>query len=151
MIASFGSAVAEAFKSFWRRPSIFQLAALCHRQTDAGREVLLITSSRGRWILPKGWPIDGLSDGQTAMQEAWEEGGVKRGKVTDTPIGRFNTFKRYENGAEVPCRTTVYGVDVKETSTSFPEAARRRRKWVSIQDAMKMVDEKGVRDLLARF
>ena len=46
-----------------RRPERMQVSALCHRRDASGKtEILLITSrGTGRWILPKGWPIDGLS------------------------------------------------------------------------------------------
>ena len=66
-----------------------QLAALCYRTGAAGREVLLVTSSTGRWILPKGWPITGLRPGQTCLVEAWEEAGVRKGKVARKPLGAF--------------------------------------------------------------
>ena len=37
-----------------------QVAALPYRVTDAGLEILLITSRRThRWIVPKGWPAKG--------------------------------------------------------------------------------------------
>ena len=39
-----------------------QFAALCYRMKASRCEVLLITSRRtGRWIIPKGWPEDGLT------------------------------------------------------------------------------------------
>ena len=77
---------ADTLLSFFRRPPVLQLAALCHRKTKRGHEVLLITSSHGRWILPKGWPIEGKSGRETALTEAWEEAGVKKGKATKSPI-----------------------------------------------------------------
>ena len=55
-----------------RRPSALQLAALCWRRGKKGIEVLLVTSSQGRWILPKGWPIDGLDDSKQ-LSEARRE------------------------------------------------------------------------------
>jgi 8-oxo-dGTP pyrophosphatase MutT (NUDIX family) len=70
---------------------IAQLGALCWRHGKSGVEVLMITSSQGRWILPKGWPIDGLSEPEAALQEAWEEAGVKRAKTTPLPVGGYDS------------------------------------------------------------
>ncbi len=120
-----------------------QVAALCHRKGAKGREVLLVTSSRGRWILPKGWPIDGLSDGDAALQEAWEEAGVRHGLVTAKPIAKFLGVKRFDNGEEIPAHVRVYGVKVRQLVRKFPEHKRRERRWVSLAKAAKLLTEKG--------
>ncbi|SHE38139.1 8-oxo-dGTP pyrophosphatase MutT, NUDIX family [Loktanella atrilutea] len=125
-----------------------QVAALCHRKGPKGREVLLVTSSRGRWILPKGWPIEGKTDGEAALQEAWEEAGVRDGRVTDKPIAKFRGVKRFDDGKEVPASVRVYGVKVRGLSGKFPEGDRRERRWVSITKAAKMLADKGFRQAL---
>ena len=151
MITSVRSALAETLMPFLRRPPVLQLAALCHRETDKGREVLLVTSSHGRWILPKGWPIEGKTGGETALQEAWEEAGVKSGKVDKAPVGTYPTIKRTDNGPELPCEMTVYAVKVKDVANDYPEAHRRDRRWVSLDEACELVDDDGLRDILATF
>ena len=128
-----------------------QLAALCWRKGDDGREVLLVTSSEGRWILPKGWPIDGLDHVESALTEAWEEAGVKRGKAGRKPIGRFDTVKVLRSGKSRPSTVTVYSVKVHKTSKDYPEADRRDRIWVSPQKAAEMVSDAGLSDLLRKF
>ena len=146
-------------QSFWtgalrpllQRPPALQVAALCHRTGKTGPEVLLITSSRGRWILPKGWPIDGLTAAQAAQQEAWEEAGVKSGRVSETSFGTYLSEKQFDNGAVVPCETQVYLIAVAEISDNFPEADRRTRNWVIPAKAAKMVDEPGLQQLLLSF
>lgn len=146
-------------QSFWtgalrpllQRPPALQIGALCHRARTSGPEVLLITSSRGRWILPKGWPIDGLTAAQAAQQEAWEEAGVKSGTVSDGAFGSYLSEKRFDNGAVVPCETQVYPIAVTEMTDAFPEAGRRTRKWVTPAKAAKMVDDQGLSQLLLSF
>lgn len=128
-----------------------QLAALCWRDGEAGREVLLVTSSSGRWILPKGWPMPGKSDADAALLEAWEEGGVRRGKVSRRPVGSYLAAKRTPEGDEVACLLRVYAVKVREAADAFPEAARRGRRWVSPEEAARLVDEDGLRDILRAF
>ena len=51
----------EVARPMMLRPGGVQFAALCTRPSDSGEDVLLITSrDTGRWVIPKGWPIDGL-------------------------------------------------------------------------------------------
>jgi 8-oxo-dGTP pyrophosphatase MutT (NUDIX family) len=132
-------------------PVLTQLAALCWRQGDQGREVLLVTSSTGRWILPKGWPMSGKSGADTVMTEAWEEAGVSRAKVARKPLGSFLSAKRTEAGDDLPCKTHVYAVKVRECVDDFPEKDRRERQWVSPDRAAEMVTEDGLRDILRAF
>ena len=128
-----------------------QLAALCWRQTDDGPEVLLVTSSNGRWILPKGWPIDGKSAPFAAKTEAWEEAGVKKGKVGRRPLGSYMATKRTLAGDEEPCLLKVYAIRVQKTADEYPEAQTRDRIWVRPDQAARMVDEDGLRDIFAKL
>ena len=59
-----------------------QFAALCFRIRKGEPEILLITS-RGsqRWIIPKGWPMAEKTPAQAALQEAWEDAGVKGAEI----------------------------------------------------------------------
>lgn len=129
-------------------PRFTQLAALCWRRGEDGVEVLLVTSSSGRWILPKGWPIEGKSPARAAMTEAWEEGGVARGKATRKPVGAYLAAKRTTEGDDLPCLHKVFAVKVREQRDDYPEAHRRDRVWVSPGEAAAMVDEDGLRDIL---
>jgi len=134
------------------RPRRLQVAALCYRQTDSGREVLLITSrDTGRWVLPKGWPMEGLTSAESAAQEAWEEAGVRQGRFDETPIGCYHYDKRLDSGAVEPLETLVYGLEVLELLDDFPEQHERTRSWMTAQEAANLVDEPQLRDLLSRF
>ena len=54
-----------------------QYAALPYRVVGGVPQILLITSRRTRrWIVPKGWPVDGLHPRDCAAMEALEEAGV---------------------------------------------------------------------------
>src|SRR3546814_3720198 len=65
-----------------------QVGALPFRRSaDGVLEVMLITSrDTGRWIIPKGWPMEGRSGPSAAQQEAFEEAGVL-GIITGMPNG----------------------------------------------------------------
>lgn len=134
---------------FIQRPRLLQIAALCLRRRDERVEVLLVTS-RGtrRWILPKGWPHKRTEDPRSALQEAWEEAGVKEGDVSPEPIGRFRSVKRSDSGLETPCDVVVFRVDVRELTEDFPERDERVRMWVSPAEAAEMVDEPGLAAIL---
>ncbi len=156
MFATFRVALAAFLSPPVDQPTVTQFAALCHRPAKTGgkkqgREVLLVSSSRGRWILPKGWPIAGKNPADAALQEAWEEGGVRRGKVNATALGAFDGEKRYDSGATVPCHTEVYSVSVTAMSKNYPEADRRNRIWVAPEKAAEMVDDDGLRGILRQF
>ncbi len=146
------TAWSEFLVPLFQRPKRVQVAALCYRKRKSGKEVLLITSrDTGRWILPKGWPIDGLDEAGSALQEAWEEAGVKDGRIANDPIGTFDYQKRFEGGAEATCRTQVFPVEVAKLARNFPERDERRRKWVTPRKAAEMVDERQLQDLLRGF
>lgn len=135
-----------------QRPKRLQVAALCHREADGERQVLLVTSrDTGRWILPKGWPIRGLDAAQSAAQEAWEEAGVTNSKANPTPIGSYSYKKRKSSGLAVPVHTLVYDLPVETLADRFPEAHQRNRKWVRPAEAAEMVNETELKHILRQF
>jgi 8-oxo-dGTP pyrophosphatase MutT (NUDIX family) len=128
-----------------------QYAALCWRRSAAALDVLLITSrTTGRWIIPKGWPMQGLAPEAAAAQEAWEEAGV-RGEVTPLCIGRYGYQKLLSVQTEVPCAVAVYGLQVQDLADDFPEVRERRRLWVAQDVAATLVDEPDLAQLIAGF
>ncbi|GAA6208992.1 NUDIX hydrolase [Cognatishimia sp. WU-CL00825] len=132
-----------------QRPKRLQVAALCYRRTDSGKDVLLITSrDTRRWIIPKGWPIKGMDAPQAAMQEAWEEAGVSKGHGSTQSIGSYCYDKRMATGWTVPVETLVFPVDVQSLKDDFPEANERDRKWVPAAEAANLVHEPELRDIL---
>ncbi|MEX0282416.1 MAG: NUDIX hydrolase [Arenibacterium sp.] len=127
-----------------------QVAALCYRETGKDeKDVLLITSRETkRWIIPKGWPIDGLKNSEAALQEAWEEAGVKKALVAKKPLGHFDYPKRLANGKTAEIETEVFLARVERMSESYPEDDERTRKWVSPCEAANLVQEPGLKSLL---
>ena len=99
-----------------------QFAALCYRVVKKKVKVLVISSrGTGRWIVPKGWPMDGKTPADAALQEAWEEAGVI-GKVVSAPLGLYSYQKVQEDAPDFPCVAVVYAVKVKSLAKEFPEA-----------------------------
>jgi 8-oxo-dGTP pyrophosphatase MutT (NUDIX family) len=131
-----------------KRPDYVQTAALCLREGKTGREVLLVSSLQTRrWILPKGWPMEGHTLAGAALQEAWEEAGVV-GRVAETPVGYYTYEKVLKGGLPVGCRVEVFRVDVSDLARDYPEQSKRKRKWATPADAAELVDEPELKALL---
>lgn len=128
-----------------------QFAALCWRRKSGKVQILLVTSRRRkRWIVPKGWPMEGKTPAECALIEAWEEAGV-RGTASDACIGVYS-YARLRSGEDVvPCLGMLYPVKVKTLRKKFPEARDRRRKWVSRKKAAKMVQHRELGKLIRGF
>lgn len=145
----FAKAWDEVVRPFIKRPNRVQVAALCYRDTPAGKQVLLVTSrGTGRWILPKGWPMEGHTAAEAARIEAWEEAGVKPVSVDKTPIGTYGYVKDRDDGLPQPCDIHVYLVKVESLASDFPEAGDRERRWVSPAEAAELVDDAGLKEIL---
>ena len=134
-----------------KRNARSQFGALCYRITDGKIKVLLITSRRTqRWILPKGWPENGMTPGDSAANEAMEEAGVT-GEINDRPLGVYHYKKTLENGENYPCIVTIYALKVKKTWADYREKSERRRKWFSQKGAAKRVLEPDLALLIKSF
>jgi len=128
-----------------------QVAALCWRNRDGGPRILLVTSrDTGRWVLPKGWPIDGLTAAEAAAREAWEEAGIE-GKLRKKPLGRFAYHKYLGPEKAVPCVVDIFALKVKSMADNFPESGQRKRKWFTAEEAAARVDEPELKALLRSF
>lgn len=144
-------ALVSLIEPAFRRPEYVQAAALCLREGKSGPEVLLVSSlDTGRWILPKGWPMKNRTLAGAALQEAWEEAGVI-GKAQETSVGFYLYEKRRRGGLSLSCRVEVFRVDVADLARDFPEKGKRRRKWMSPEQAAAAVDEPELKELLLRL
>lgn len=128
-----------------------QFAALCYRIKRGKVQVLLVTSRRTkRWIVPKGWPMEGRTPAESAVQEAWEEAGV-RGRADGPCLGVYSYAKgRFETG-DLQCVAMLYPVAVKALAKRFPEQGQRRRRWVSRKKAARLVAEPELARLIKDF
>lgn len=128
-----------------------QYGAICWRMHKSGIQVLLVTSrDTGRWIIPKGWPIEGATDAGSAEREAWEEAGVL-GQILPLCLGVYAYDKVVIPGRSIPCVVAVYPLRVTELKKRFPERKQRRRKWFALEDAVRKVAEPELRQILAEF
>ena len=128
-----------------------QFAALCWRVNHDRREVLLSTSrDTGRWVMPKGWPMDGRSASEAAAIEAWEEAGVE-GSVGTAPVGVYSYDKTMPRKDPLSCLVEGYPLQVDRMAANYPEKNQRRRKWFSLRKAAAKVNEPELRSLILDF
>lgn len=128
-----------------------QFGALCYRMVRGKPEVLLITSRRRqRWIVPKGWPMDGKTPSESAEIEAWEEAGA-RGVMFDRCLGVYSYRKIIRGDEDLPCVTMLYAMKVKEYASDYPEAKQRKRKWLRPKKAAALVTEPDLAHLIRHF
>tara|TARA_B100001093_G_scaffold414023_1_gene404014 strand:+ start:616 stop:1074 length:459 start_codon:yes stop_codon:yes gene_type:complete len=127
--------------------ALFQVAAIPFKcEPDCLKVLLLTTRKTGKWIVPKGWPIEGLNFSQSAEQEALEEAGVK-GLISKEPIGDFIYYKKIAPRRRVPCTVVTYGLHVTDQLSEWVEKGQREILWCSLLKAAKKVKNPGLRDI----
>ncbi|GAB4393314.1 MAG: NUDIX hydrolase [Kiloniellaceae bacterium] len=127
-----------------------QCAVLAYRRGKKGLKVVLVTSlDTGRWVLPKGNLVEGLSIRASAALEALEEAGVE-GEVEKHSLGHYDYEKTELKGGGL-CRVDVFAMEVTRIKRNWLEKDRRQRKWMTLKDAAAAVNEPGLKRLIARF
>ena len=128
-----------------------QYAALPWRLNRGELEVLLVTTLKTRrWIVPKGWPAKSLSPQASAAREARQEAGVT-GTLSDYPVGAFPYFKSDRRGGPMACLVEVYALEVTGQRQKWNDRDARELRWCSVDHAMALIDEPGLRHVIARF
>ena len=129
-----------------------QYAALpFRRRADGTTEILLVTTRTARrWIIPKGWPIEGRTPSGTARREALEEAGLV-GRVGKRALGSFRYRKRLGRGRAVTCEVHVFPLNVERQRTRWREKNERQTRWFSPDDAAAAVREPELRHLIANL
>lgn len=133
------------------KPTGIQYGALPWRLHGDELQILLVTSRRTRrWIIPKGWPMDGLKPTAAAAREAKEEAGVL-GEMSEATIGQYRYMKVLRNGSEMPCRVEVFPLKVTKERHDWDEMDARDRRWYSVIDAAAAVREPQLKAIIRRF
>lgn len=118
---------------------ITQAAAIPVR---AGRICLVTSSSGRRWVVPKGIIDPGKTAGEIALEEAWEEAGLV-GLLQAEPVGSY-LYAKYGG----TCHVTVFVMQVTEAADDWPERTLRQRDWLSPAQALRQIEDPGLRELI---
>lgn len=138
-------------KATARRGTGVQYGALPWRMNGDTLEILLVTSRRThRWIIPKGWPMEGRTPSDSAAREALEEAGIV-GEISATAFGRFRYAKYLKSGVNLPCWVDVFPMKVTKVRDDWPEKDARERRWCTASVAAAIVDEPQLKLLILKF
>ena len=122
-----------------------QAAAIAVRRKGQALEVCLIRKKKSkRWGIPKGIVDPGDTHEQTALNEAWEEAGLK-GRLLGDAIGTYEYEKWYTTFV-----VAVYVMEVLEQHDEWQEAVIRERRWTSFGEAASLLMDHPVQPLLDR-
>lgn len=111
----------------------------------------MVTSrDTGRWVMPKGWLMDGKNLWRCAEIEALEEAGIT-GHISHDPIGHYHYRKILDDGTSVPCRVTLFPLVVESLKRRWKERHERRRRWFSVKGAAKAVNEPDLVEILSQL
>lgn len=124
--------------------------AIPYRVDDDEVWVLMVTSqTRKRWIFPNGNIEKNETGAQAGAREALEEAGVKgrldKKDTIDAIIG-----KSASDGIE-NITITFYPMDVLKEYSKWEEMDERKRKWVRLAEAKKLVKDADFRAVIEQF
>jgi 8-oxo-dGTP pyrophosphatase MutT (NUDIX family) len=119
--------------------SIRQAAAI---PVKSGQLCLVTSRSGKKWVIPKGCFEPGKTASEIALQEAWEEAGLT-GVLQSEPVGSY----LYEKFGTVH-HVIVFVMRVTDVAETWPEDAFRERNWVSFDEAIERIDDRGLREVV---
>ncbi|MCU7959864.1 MAG: NUDIX hydrolase [gamma proteobacterium symbiont of Bathyaustriella thionipta] len=131
------------------RPAYYytQSSVIPYRINKGQLQILIVRSSKKKhWIIPKGIAEPGYSLQDSAKKEAWEEAGVE-GKVSQTALGSYLYIKW---GAQ--CTVSVYPMRVsRELAEKDWQESHRGRRWVSVKEAGDCLRQEQLQPLLKQL
>ena len=123
-----------------------QAGVIPYRISGDSLEVLLISTSSGKYLtIPKGLIDPGFSATETALNEAYEEAGIK-GRLLTPIIGTYN-FEKWGGRCEVE----VFVMAVTQVLDEWPEDLLRRRVWADYRHASSEVRHPGLGALILKL
>jgi phosphohistidine phosphatase len=121
----------------------FQSGVIPYRRNNSRLEILLVSSRKNKWILPKGIIEKNMSARASAQQEAFEEAGIK-GQLEEQPLvaGEYNKWGG-------PCQLQLFAMKVEQLvdAPQWAEAWRQRR-WFDAEQAINHIADADIRKLL---
>jgi len=121
------------------------VAGVVPLSSDRSQVLLIQSSNRKGWVLPKGgWETDEATQEDAACREAWEEAGIEC-KV-DKDLGEVDESRSESQIRKNPFAPRAmyrfYEVKVKEEKDTWPESHKRTRMWMSYAKAKDMLKER---------
>ncbi|MUG99057.1 NUDIX domain-containing protein [Scytonema sp. UIC 10036] len=128
------------------KKELVQSGVLPYRIQNGKIEVLLITTSnRKNWLIPKGGICKGMSPPISAAKEAWEEAGVV-GQVNTDVLGSYKYRKQGKRH-----KVKLYTLLVETVSDNYPEVTQRQRQWLDAREAVCVIKRNSLKRMLKQF
>jgi 8-oxo-dGTP pyrophosphatase MutT (NUDIX family) len=122
-----------------------QAGVIAVRRRGGDVEMCLIRRKESRgWGIPKGMVERGDTHEETALNEAWEEAGLK-GRLVGDAVGTYE-YEKWDACLVV----AVYVMTVLEELDDWEEAHFRERTWAPLGEAAAMLADHPVFPLLQR-
>ncbi len=119
------------------------VAAYCYTGKGEKHRVAIVTSSTGRWIIPKGHVEKGMKNREVALMEVWEESGIIgiiSGKPKEFIIDRGDL-----------ALWKVYPVKIRRLEEKWPESRSRQRKLVTPEEAVSLIDDEDLSEAVKKL
>lgn len=122
-----------------------QSGVLPYQYKNGTFNVLLVTTtSKQEWIIPKGNIEKNLTPRESALKEAVEEAGIK-GVITGESIGSY-AFQKKKTGRI--CSVEVFPMKVEKEMIEWEEKGKRERCWCTPEEAMARVSNTQLKELI---
>ncbi len=109
-----------------------QVAAVCYRIRGSHLEFLLVQTSGGRWIFPKGGVEPGRTHAESAALEAFEEAGV-HGRIEKIAFTRYYRRKSAQSPTKEEPAVSAHLCEVSRLER--PQESNRHPSWFSADKA----------------
>lgn len=119
------------------------MAGVVPLSSDKSKVMLIQSSSRTSWVLPKGgWELDEATAAVAACREAWEEGGIickvekDLGQIAD--LRPTSALTRNAPKASYQ----FFEATVTEEKANWPEKHKRTRAWYTFAQAAQLLAQR---------
>jgi 8-oxo-dGTP pyrophosphatase MutT (NUDIX family) len=119
-----------------------QSGVIPFRKKNGNIEVLLISTQKANWTIPKGIIEDRHTPQESALKESVEEAGAW-GIVADKKSGSYR-YKKWGG----TCNVKVYKMKVVKILSKWEEDHFRERLWVPLEKVPKFINRKKLANII---
>lgn len=117
------------------------VAGVVPLNSDKSKVLMIQSSSRTSWVLPKGgWELDEATASVAACREAWEEGGIVCKVEKD--LGMIQDVRNAGSKSAPKALYQFFEVTVTEEKANWPEKHKRTRAWYTYSQAAQFLAER---------
>jgi diphosphoinositol-polyphosphate diphosphatase len=119
------------------------VAGIVPLSADKAYVLLIQSTRRGGWVLPKGgWETDEATAQDAACREAWEEAGVVVRVTAD--LGTIPEYRKaHQFTSQAPkAAYHFFEATVERLETQWPEMHKRSRQWMTFAQAQQALSER---------